>query len=589
MNEVWWGWVTSRPDLRTAVVSAAVVFLSLVVTRIAFRSTYRTAPGYRAWLLSDAFGFVSMLVLGFRGIFHLEIASILTTHLFAIAAFEARYRGVREFFGLARPRLVSLLPHVVAIAVIASFLWERSDIPSAVNMRLIAVHLLIAYIGARTTWILFREKATARSTEIHFLGWVAGLSAAASLTMAIIVVVRPIEGDIFAAGIVVSWFFLVLDCLAIAWSIASLGLMGSWIEHRRILAEAAQRKSDELFRLLLEESPIPTAVLTTSASFERLNRQFVETTGYALPDIPDEEHWFALVCPDPERRAAARAIWDDTVKRARARVPAGASGEMIVDYRNVPSRTVELHARSIDDRIVLQLVDVSDLKAAMQAREQLLAAVSHDLRTPLSTILLGAEAALRRSPDDATFMRIQRAATKIGRMIGELLDAARLDSGGIALELAPTSIKAVVESVVDIESPATAKRSLKIECAIDGLPEVVCDSARVTRVLTNLVDNAVRFTEKGGTITIRAEAHDGEVQLSVTDTGSGIRPEVLPHVFDRYFTTTPGSRGTGLGLYMAKEIVEAHGGRIWGTSELGRGSTFSFTLPLHPIERSPTP
>jgi signal transduction histidine kinase len=261
---------------------------------------------------------------------------------------------------------------------------------------------------------------------------------------------------------------------------------------------------------------------------------------------------------------------------------------MVMDYRDTASRTVELHLRRVDDRLVLQLVDVTEHKAAMQAREQVVAAVSHDLKSPLSAIQLRAEAALHDSQKDkltSQLSSIRQAAATMERIIRELRDVVTLDSVGIALELEPTSIGELVESVVDLVSPVTSKRSLKLECNLGRLPEVLCDRDRLMRVLINLIDNAIRFTDQG-TITIRAEAHPGEVQLSVTDTGRGISPEVLPHIFDRYFTTTPGGRGTGLGLYMAKEIIEAHGGRIWVSSEPGRGSTFSFTLPQSPVDRA---
>jgi signal transduction histidine kinase len=529
-----------------------------------------------------------MLVLGFRGLFTFEVANILTSHVLVIAALEVRYRGVRQFFGLARPRLVSLLPHLVTILVIAEFLREHPGMASAVNFRLGAVNLLLAYIGARTSWTLFREHAAGLSKEIRFLGWVTAITAVASLVEVVILIVHPISGDVFAAGILVSWFFLALDCLAIAWSIASLGLACGWIELRLASAQAAQRKSDEQFRLLLDESPLATAVLTMDGAFERLNRKFVETIGCTLCDLSDEEHWFALACPEPERRAAARAVWQDAIKQASAHAPESCP-EMVIDYWNAPSRTIELHLRRVDDRLVLQLVDVTERKAAMQAREQVVAAVSHDLKSPLSAIQLRAEAALHNSHKDKLtnqLKSIRQAAGKMERIIRELRDVASLDSTGLALELEPTAIGGLVESVVEVVSPVIAKRSLTLECDIGRLPEVLCDRDRLTRVLINLIDNAARFTTEG-TITIRAEAHPGEVQLSITDTGCGIRPDVLPHIFDRYFTTTPGGQGTGLGLYIAKEIIEAHGGRIWVNSELGRGSTFSFTLPEAPVDRAP--
>src|SRR5262249_8130302 len=160
----------------------------------------------------------------FRGAFGQEAASILTTNILSIAGFELRYRGVREFLGLPRPRPLSLLPHLVALLVIASFVSERPDIRSAVNYRLTAVHLVLLYIGARTVWVLLRAPAAALSREIRWLAAIASVTAACSLVMLIIVTVDPIGGDVFAAGIAFTWFFLALDGLAVAWSLFSLGL-----------------------------------------------------------------------------------------------------------------------------------------------------------------------------------------------------------------------------------------------------------------------------------------------------------------------------------------------------------------------------
>jgi signal transduction histidine kinase len=228
------------------------------------------------------------------------------------------------------------------------------------------------------------------------------------------------------------------------------------------------------------------------------------------------------------------------------------------------------------------------MKAAMQAREELVAAVSHDLRSPLAAIQLRAEAFMHNSQNDkltSQLRSIRQAASNMERIIRELLDTASLEAGRLELELALVPIGRLLTSACEIASPLITRRSLKLDCDIGWLPEVRCDSERLTRVLVNLLDNAAKFTDEG-TITIRAEARAGEVLVSVTDTGCGISSEAMPHIFDRFFTTTRAG-GTGLGLYMAKRIVEAHGGRIWVTSEVGQGSTFWFTIPQAPVDRAP--
>jgi len=229
---------------------------------------------------------------------------------------------------------------------------------------------------------------------------------------------------------------------------------------------------------------------------------------------------------------------------------------------------------------------------ATRARDDLVAIVSHDLRNPVHTINLAAAFLLeiapavdRRVTSRRQIEAIQRAANRANRLISDLLDVAKIQAGGLAVELAPVPAAALVQEAVDSATPLAASKQLTLDrVAPENLPAVSADRDRVLQVFGNLIGNAIKFTPTGGKITILAEAQGMEVRFAVCDTGPGVPPEHLPHVFDRYWQAKSTAKlGTGLGLSIAKGIVEAHAGRIWVESEPGRGASFIFTLPSAPV------
>jgi signal transduction histidine kinase len=227
-----------------------------------------------------------------------------------------------------------------------------------------------------------------------------------------------------------------------------------------------------------------------------------------------------------------------------------------------------------------------DAQRAIRAREEILGVVSHDLRNPLSSIRMGADLLLdtgqeRREDDRHWLEHISRAAGQMERMIGDLLDYSQIDSGRFAVDPGDHDVAALLGEVEAAFAPLAVEKEIRLVCtAPNGFRSVRMDYGQILRVLSNLVGNAIKFTPAGGTITVSAEESESEVRFRVSDTGPGIPVDQLPHVFDRYWQARAGDRrGAGLGLAIARGIVEAHGGTIGVESEPGKGAVFTVTLP----------
>ncbi len=231
-----------------------------------------------------------------------------------------------------------------------------------------------------------------------------------------------------------------------------------------------------------------------------------------------------------------------------------------------------------DKRLAMATAD------ALRSRDEVLAAVAHDLRSPLNAIVLEATLLSRQKRlehgDPSPLIHIQSAASRMNRLIADLLDVARVEAGQrLAVELAPVCAKALLADAVAEQgvSAHAAKRELRLETPSD-LPEVMADRARVIRVLENLIGNAIKFSPPGTTIMVGAKRERDGVVIHV-ENESALAPEVLAHAFDPFWQSRVDQRGAGLGLSIAKQLVEAQGGRIWAESTPGGKAAFFFTLP----------
>ncbi|HJQ12431.1 MAG TPA: PAS domain-containing sensor histidine kinase [Gemmatimonadaceae bacterium] len=226
-----------------------------------------------------------------------------------------------------------------------------------------------------------------------------------------------------------------------------------------------------------------------------------------------------------------------------------------------------------------------------RVRDEVLAVVAHDLRNPVHTILGAAgvvDAISEGEAHERHVQMIERAARTMERLISDLLDVASIESGTLSLHTAPVDFTSLVSEVLDLLDGQARERNIHIRGEINaGIPLVMGDRDRLIQVLSNLIGNAIKFTPEGGNVLVLVTRSAGEVLTSVIDTGVGISPADLPHVFDRFWRARGNSaKGAGLGLSIARGIVEAHGGKIWAESRVGVGTTITFALPAQP-PRSP--
>lgn len=317
----------------------------------------------------------------------------------------------------------------------------------------------------------------------------------------------------------------------------------------------------------------------------------------------------ALLAVDSRRRvilsnAAAVELFGDVSGRSLIEAVRDADlnsvvGETLADGR-LRNLTITSDQRLLDVQVVangagvaLAFQDATELGRLQRARRDFVANISHELRTPLTSIGLLCDAVLATTTDPDAAPLVSTIASEVGsmtRLVNDMLDLTQIEDGRLPLRLAECRAADLLDTAVARLRPQATQKG--IECAVVVAPDVrvLADEDKIGRVLTNLLDNAVKFSPVGGTIVVRAEPvghpppEGGDVIFSVTDEGPGIANSDLPRVFERFFKSDRARErtsrvGAGLGLAIARHLVEAHDGHIWVSSEEGRGATFYFTLP----------
>jgi PAS domain S-box-containing protein len=363
-------------------------------------------------------------------------------------------------------------------------------------------------------------------------------------------------------------------------------MMASFVDitEMKIIQEALKRE-DQIRRTIMENTGTQLAYLDTKFDFVMVNSAYAKGSGHTEEELIGKNH-FALF-PNEENRAIFEQVRD--------------TGEPVV-YYDKPFEFVDQSERGITywdwtltpikdfsgkvQGLVLSLIETTERKKVEELKDSFIGMVSHELRTPL-TVLIGslhtamipgmAEEEKRRLVEDALWE-----ASSLSRLLENLLELSRYQAKRLELMKEPVAIDRCMQKVVNNLSRMSPLHKLILEVPGE-LPLTELDQIRVERILYNLIENAIKYSP-GGEIRISAVKSEDQIVIAVSDQGPGIPPESLPNLFQRFERLTESStnpiRGLGLGLYVCRLLVEAHGGRIWAESEPGKGSTFYFTLPV---------
>jgi signal transduction histidine kinase len=282
-----------------------------------------------------------------------------------------------------------------------------------------------------------------------------------------------------------------------------------------------------------------------------------------------------------------RAQADDTVREERHTADHELAGERQASEQALANLFL-LERERTDERL---LVERARGDSALGARDNFMGMVAHDLRTLLGAIAMTAEVQgktvhAKKAADDEmgrvileTAEKIRRLSARMNRLIGDLVDVASIEANRFTIDPSDLDAQALVRESLQIFESAAAAKGLRLTTIEGGVTPARGDHDRTLQVLANLLTNAIKWTAPGGTVSVRVVSVGREVLFSVTDSGVGIPADHVESVFERFWQVNKDGAGRGLGLFISKCIVEAQGGRIWTTSEVGKGSTFSFTLP----------
>ncbi len=347
---------------------------------------------------------------------------------------------------------------------------------------------------------------------------------------------------------------------------------------------AAVRSSEERYRELFDNASDLIVVCDATGMIQTVNRAFEEMTGMSRRDAEGRNLGLFFAPSSPVR---AEAVRERTLSAGQA-----VTFEVHLRRGEEPPAVVELRSRPIVEDGCLrgfQAVgrDISEKRRMEEMKADFLAMITHDMKNPVSVIVGYSEILLNdicpSSGCRDMLVSIDSSARGLLHLILNFLDLSRIEAGALRLNLVPTVLNDILRQVIDYETPLARAKRIDIRETFEPLPAVNGDRLQLDRVFVNLIGNAIKFTPAGGQVAVRTHAINGSVWVEVSDNGPGIPANQIPHLFGKYqrlSQTAQTTDGTGLGLFIAKSMIDAHGGVVRVESQPGAGATFVVELPI---------
>ena len=362
-------------------------------------------------------------------------------------------------------------------------------------------------------------------------------------------------------------------------------------QQKKLLAAQYARiqENESLLRAMMDTTAALMHVKDTRGRYITLNKHYRELLAREIPPDATDFDIFPQETAEKLRLNDARAVGHGGPLQVEENIefPDGMRTFLSnkVPLRDPSGQLLGVCTVATDISTIKRMEN--DLAQAVQAREDVLAVVSHDIRNFLQAIRSGVLMLATRKEGlsievrSMIYERIKITVDLMSRMITDLMDMANIRMGRIAVAMRPESISTLIHEAIVVHEPLAIDKGIKLTTHIEQDSDVVeCDRERVLQVLANILGNAIKFCQ-GGSIDLNVVRSDDHVKVSIADSGPGIDPADLPHVFDAYWSGEENlKRGTGLGLYITKRIIEAHGTKIWIESTVGVGTTVNFCLPL---------